>query len=94
MAVINNGEVLFNGTPREMTEIARGKVWKVILPADKFGEQTKNLLVMHHMRDNGKIRTRCISPEKPFETAEEEHPLLEDAYLWLLQSHKKNESIH
>ena len=36
MAVINNGEVLFNGTPREMTEIAKGKVWKVMLPAGDF----------------------------------------------------------
>jgi len=89
MAVINNGEVLFTGTPREMTGIAKGRVWKVLLPASEFEERTKNLLVMHHMRDENQIRVRCISAEKPFENAEEEHPLLEDAYLWLLQSNKK-----
>jgi ABC-type multidrug transport system ATPase subunit/predicted RND superfamily exporter protein len=89
MAVINNGEVLFTGTPREMTGIAKGRVWKVMLPAAEFEERTKNLLVMHHMRDENQIRVRCISAEKPFENAEEEHPLLEDAYLWLLQSNKK-----
>jgi len=89
MAVINNGEVLFTGTPREMTGIAKGRVWKVLLPAAEFEERTKNLLVMHHMRDENQIRVRCISAEKPFENAEEEHPLLEDAYLWLLQSNKK-----
>lgn len=89
MAVINNGEVLFNGTPSEMTQIAQGKVWKVILPADEFEERTKNLLVMHHMRDEDRIRVRCISADKPFDSAEEEHPLLEDAYLWLLHTHKQ-----
>ncbi|MFC2116310.1 efflux RND transporter permease subunit [Bacteroidota bacterium] len=89
MAVINNGEVLFNGTPREMTEIAKGKVWKVMLPASEFEKQTKDLLVMHHMRDNEQIRVRCISADKPFDNAEEEHPLLEDAYLWLLRSNKQ-----
>jgi len=89
MAVINNGEVLFTGTPREMTGIAKGRVWKVMLPAAVFEERTKDLLVMHHMRDENQIRVRCISAEKPFENAEEEHPLLEDAYLWLLQSNKK-----
>ena len=89
MAVINNGEVLFTGTPKEMTRIARGKVWKALLPANEFEERTKNLLVMHHMRDEDKIRVRCIAADKPFENAEEEHPLLEDAYLWLLQSNKK-----
>ncbi len=89
MAVINNGEVLFSGTPGEMTELAKGKVWKAILSAAEFEQRTKNLLVMHHMRDNEKIRVRCISADKPFEGAEEELPMLEDAYLWLLQSSKK-----
>jgi multidrug efflux pump subunit AcrB/ABC-type multidrug transport system ATPase subunit len=89
MAVINNGEVLFNGTPHEMTDIAKGKVWKVMLPASEFEEKTKDLLVMHHMRDQDQIRVRCISMKKPFETAEEESPLLEDAYLWLLRSKKQ-----
>ena len=89
MAVINNGEVLFNGTPQDMTHIAKGKVWKVILPADEFEKKTKDLVVMHHMREENNIRVRCISDKKPFTTAEEEHPLLEDAYLWLLKSHKK-----
>ncbi len=89
MAVINNGEVLYNGTPKDMAHQAEGKVWKANLPADKFEEQTKDLLVMHHMRDGDQIRIRCISAEKPFENAEEELPLLEDAYLWLLKLHKE-----
>ena len=41
---------------------------------------------MHHMRDEDSIRIRCVSSEKPFESAEEELPMLEDAYLWLLRS--------
>jgi ABC-type multidrug transport system ATPase subunit len=88
MAVINRGEVLFNGTPREMTELARGRVWKAILPADQFEDATRDHLVVHHMRDGDQIRARCISPRKPFDDAVEEHPLLEDAYLWLLRTDK------
>jgi ABC-type multidrug transport system ATPase subunit len=90
MAVIDKGEVLFNGTPSQMTGIARGRVWKTVLPADEFDKATKGLLVVHHMRDGQHIRVRCISAEKPFEDAVEEHPLLEDAYLWLLHSQKLN----
>jgi ABC-type multidrug transport system ATPase subunit len=89
MAVINRGEVLFNGTPGEMTNIARGRVWKTSLPSERFTEATKELLVVHHMRDGEEIRFRCISSEKPFEDAVEEAPLLEDAYLWLLRSDKE-----
>ncbi|MEN8201344.1 MAG: efflux RND transporter permease subunit [Bacteroidota bacterium] len=90
MAVINRGEVLFNGTPGEMTEIARGRVWKTSLPSEQFEKATRKMLVVHHMRDGEEIRFRCISAEKPFPNAVEESPLLEDAYLWLLRSDKEN----
>jgi len=89
MAVINRGEVLFNGTPKGMTDIAKGKVWKAVLPATEFEDAAKDLLVIHHMRDGDQIRARCISSEKPFPDAVMESPLLEDAYLWLLQTSKE-----
>ncbi|MEZ5071932.1 MAG: efflux RND transporter permease subunit, partial [Bacteroidales bacterium] len=89
MAVINRGEVLFHGTPARMTEIARGRVWRHSVPADRFEELTRDKLVVHHMRDGDRIRMRCISAQKPFPEAEEDHPLLEDAYLWLLQQNKQ-----
>ncbi|MCP4311546.1 MAG: ATP-binding cassette domain-containing protein [Bacteroidetes bacterium] len=89
MAVINRGEVLFNGTPGVMTGLARGKVWKSSLPAEKFEEATSDMLVVHHMRDGEQIRFRCIAAEKPFTDAVEESPLLEDAYLWLLRNEKQ-----
>jgi ABC-type multidrug transport system ATPase subunit len=90
MAVINRGEVLFNGTPGEMTEIARGRVWKTSLPSEQFEKATHDLQVVHHMRDGNEIRFRCISGRKPFPDAVEESPLLEDAYLWLLRQDKGN----
>jgi ABC-type multidrug transport system ATPase subunit len=86
MAVIDKGEVIYQGTPRGMAEIARGKVWKVILPASEFEDKTRDLLVLHHMRDGDRIRVRCLSDTKPFGNATEESALLEDAYIWLLRS--------
>jgi multidrug efflux pump subunit AcrB/ABC-type multidrug transport system ATPase subunit len=91
MAVINRGEVLFNGTPKEMTEIARGRVWKSTLPAEQFEEESLDMLVVHHMRDGDRIRFRAISAKKPFADAIEESPLLEDAYLWLLRNDKEKQ---
>jgi len=91
MAVINRGEVLFNGTPSGMTELAKGKVWKSSLPAEIFDESTQDMLVVHHMRDGEQIRFRCIAAERPFKDAVEESPLLEDAYLWLLRSDKEKQ---
>jgi ABC-type multidrug transport system ATPase subunit len=90
MAVINRGEVLFSGTPAEMTDIARGRVWKVSLDAGTFEEATRDKVIIHHMRDGSRVRARCLSGERPFEGAEPEVPMLEDAYLWLLQKNKVN----
>lgn len=90
MAVINKGEVLFNGTPSGMTDIARGKVWRAHIDANEFEELTKDKLIIHHMRDNDQIRARCISEQQPFKNAIEEVPMLEDAYLWLLHTSKQN----
>jgi ABC-type multidrug transport system ATPase subunit len=89
MAVINRGEVLFNGTPTEMTDIAKGRVWKSTLPAAQFEEKTREMLVVHHMRDGSNIRFRAISADKPFDDSVKESPLLEDAYLWLLRRDKE-----
>lgn len=89
MAVIDRGEVLYNGTPGRMTDIARGKVWKARLDADTFEKATRDKQIIHHMRDGDKVRVRCLSAQQPFEGATEEPPMLEDAYLWLLQSSKE-----
>jgi len=90
MAVINRGEVLFSGTPAEMTDLARGRVWKVSLDAGTFEEETRDKVIIHHMRDGSRVRARCLSGKQPFEGAEQEVPMLEDAYLWLLQQNKEN----
>ena len=74
-----------------MTEIARGRVWKINLPSEQFEEATRDMLVIHHMRDGEEIRFRCIAGEKPFPDAVEESPLLEDAYLWLLRTDKEKQ---
>jgi len=93
MAVIDKGDIIYKGTPRGLAVLAQGKVWKVNLPAAEFEDKTRNLLVIHHMRDGDKIRLRCLSESKPFENAVEESALLEDAYIWLLRSKNKSENV-
>ncbi|MFB6319506.1 efflux RND transporter permease subunit [Saccharicrinis sp. FJH54] len=86
MAVINRGNVVYKGTPRAMADEAEGKVWRFSVPVEKFEEVTRDLIVVHHMREGKNIRVRCLSAEQPYEGAVNETPLLEDAYLWLIKS--------
>lgn len=86
MAVINRGNVVYKGTPREMANEAEGKVWRFSIPSERFEEITKQMVVIHHMREGSSIRVRCLSAEKPTADAINESPLLEDAYLWLIKT--------
>ena len=60
-------------------------MWRFYVDADKFEAVTEGMIVVHHMREGDQIRVRCLSPESPVEGAENELPILEDAYLWLLK---------
>jgi multidrug efflux pump subunit AcrB/ABC-type multidrug transport system ATPase subunit len=85
VAVLNKGYLRYFGKPIDMTTEAEGHVWQFTIPSAKFGDFVKDHLVVHHMSEGLNIRVRCISDQKPWETAVKVSPNLEDAYLWLLR---------
>ena len=85
VAVLNKGYLRYLGKPIDMTTEAEGHVWQFNIPARSFGDFVKDHLVVHHMSEGQNIRVRCISDEKPWESAINVSPNLEDAYLWLLR---------
>ena len=68
-----------------MTNTAEGHVWQFEVTAHEFDTLSEKLMIVHHMRDGNNIRVRCISRNKPYETAANVKPNLEDAYLWLIK---------
>lgn len=90
MAVINKGELKYLGAPAQMTHLAEGHVWRFWATPEEFNNLPKSLKVVHHMKEDDKIRVRCLSENSPFEGAQTESPLLEDAYLWLLRNNTIN----
>ncbi len=84
VAVLNRGELKYAGEPPKMAKMARGHVWQFNVPADSFEGLSRELLIVHHMRDQDRIRVRCLAEKKPHPLAKSVDPTLEDAYLWLL----------
>jgi ABC-type multidrug transport system ATPase subunit len=84
VAVLGDGVVKFLGTPQQMVERTRGKVWQSYMTEDEFDNARSTLKVVHHMRDDDKIRVRMLAAEKPLPDSIEVTPTLEDAYLWLI----------
>ena len=85
LAVINKGEVKYQGSPQEMVRLADGLVWEYLVPAEDFHQAENGQIVVNHLREGEQIRVRCIAREKPHATATETIPILEDAYLCLLK---------
>lgn len=88
VAVLNRGDLMYYGKPIDMTKAAENRVWQFSVPAATFRKTTENHLIVHHMTEGNMVRVRCISENKPEESAVTVTPNLEDAYLWLLR--KKN----
>ena len=85
VAVLNKGFLRYLGKPIDMATEAEGHVWQFNIPAREFPDFIKKHLVVHHMSEGQNIKVRCISGEKPVESAINVTPNLEDAYLWLLR---------
>jgi ABC-type multidrug transport system ATPase subunit len=92
VAVLNRGRLRYLGKPAEMTKQAEGHVWQFKIPSGEFGKFVGEHLVVHHMSEGDQVRVRVISESKPYESAINATPNLEDAYLWLLR--KKDNSRH
>ncbi len=84
LAVMADGEVKFLGTPKEMVESTRGRVWQAEVTEEMFEQLRATTRIVHHMRDGDLIRVRILSDNKPLPEAITVVPSLEDSYLWLL----------
>ena len=90
LAVINSGRCIYSGTPEEMREQARGKVWEAVMEEDFFHELESELDVITHLRTPAGIRVRFLAADAPTEfEAEHVEPTLEDAYIYLLGEHRR-----
>ena len=85
LAVLDGGEVRFLGTPREMVDLTRGSVWQASVTEAGFEELRRSARIVHHMRDQDRIRVRLLAAGRPLPGATEATPTLEDSYLWLLE---------
>jgi hypothetical protein len=69
-----------------MVHLADGLIWEYLILAEEFGQADDEQVIVNHIREGEMIRVRCIAQQKPFETAYQVEPVLEDAYLCLLKN--------
>lgn len=86
LAVLNAGRILYQGTAREMRDLASGHVWETVVAEEGFDRVDQQVKVISHLRTPSGIRARFLAAEGLAELdAEPVDPTLEDAYIYLLR---------
>jgi ABC-type multidrug transport system ATPase subunit len=80
MAIINNGRVLFQGSPQEAMRALEGKVWKKVLPRTEAEELAGRMKVISSRLTQGQTMLHVISSGAPGAGFESVAPDLEDVY--------------
>ena len=88
LAVIDKGELKYQGSPLQMVHLADGLIWEYLIPAEEFSHINDDQVIVNHMKEGAQIRVRCIAKNQPTGTAYLAEPVLEDAYLCLLKNIK------
>ena len=82
---MKNGELIQEGTEKEITDKVEGCVWKCIVSEKEAGQITSSFIVSN-MRSSGEnVELRIVSERQPVAGAENVESTLEDAYLYHTQ---------
>jgi ABC-type multidrug transport system ATPase subunit len=85
IAVLSQGEVIFRGSPTELTQAAAGHVWTLITSGLEKPNHNLTVVSMLHLAEG--TQYRLVGPNADgYPTAQPVQPGLEDAYVWLMKS--------
>ena len=83
--IMKNGELIQEGTEKEITDKVEGCVWKCIV-SEKEAVQITSSFIVSNMRSSGEnVELRIVSERQPVAGAESVESILEDAYLYHTQ---------
>ena len=86
MAMLNEGEVVFNGSPEGMIDQVRGHVWQVTLNDEEFNVLKTRYSVVSTIPVEGQWEAQLIATEQPHPNAKNANPNLEHAYVYFMEN--------
>lgn len=86
LAVLNRGRIIFSGSPAALGEQARGSVWQVDAPADRWPALEARYPVLAARALDGRVQGRLLADHPPMEGARPAEPRLEDGYVHVMKA--------
>ena len=91
LAVLRQGRLAFAGTPEELVERARGRVWLVEVEPGEWDEVASRVQVVSSRTVGGRVQLRVVADENPLGRGVPVEPGLEDGYLAVSGSAQREE---
>ena len=85
IAVLAHGQVLFRGSPAELTQAATGHVWNLTYPGLEKPDHGLTVVSMLHLAHETQYRL-VGSHVNAYPAAQPVQPGLEDGYVWLMKN--------
>ena len=82
LAMMQKGQVVFQGSPRDLIAAARGKVWTIVTDGTRPDE---NLSVVSTLQLQEGVQYRVLGQPDAHYNAKAVDPSLEDGYIWAIQ---------
>lgn len=82
VAVINQGQVTFHGSPHDLIAQARGKTWLITTDGERPNHQ---LTLVSTLQLQEGVQFRVLGEPNGYANAQPVEPSLEDGYIWLMK---------
>lgn len=89
--IMKNGELALKGSSDEICRKIDGLVWYGTVSQSEVDKLIGKLIVSNLRHSDNKVELRIVSEEKPFESAVQTKPCLEDLYLYYFKEESINE---
>ncbi len=86
IAVLNEGEIIFNGTVSKLLQMVKGNVYQAQVSSAEIAQLKEQFLVMGILTSGSISTVKIVSDEKPLKNAEQVQADVEDAYLYLMHN--------
>ena len=93
LAVLNLGRLAFSGSPQELVEYARDRVWQVNVQAEEWRELELHYPVLSSRSVNGNMEARLLADHAPVGGSSLTEPSLEDGYIAVMNSQIRSTDV-
>lgn len=85
LAILNNGNIAYNGSPSEFIKKAEGKTWLLRTTESELEKLKQNISIISMIVQHDHVQVRIVADEVNGLPVEPADPNLEDAYIYFME---------